>query len=183
MSSLYLSRLTCRLVTLSPASKQEKTHVLWTALGVSVFAIWKFILNDPPPLSPPILIQISSFGMTSPCQVSLPALKTSMRLQIGNVSSVVHYLEYFSFCSRSWMTLSTKFGMKACAAALISSPPPARLNEKGAFSVSRLSPICSFAITLCFLSLDSETPEDLSHLVTHTHYLTFPILVTCISVM
>ena len=91
-----------------------------------------------------------------------------MRLQVGNVSSVVYYLEYFSFCSRSRTTMSTRFGMKACAVALISSPPPVRLKEKGAFSVSRLSPICSFAIILCFLSLDSETPEDLSHLVTHT---------------
>ena len=35
-SSLYLSRLTCKFVIVSPTSKQEKTQMFWTALGVRV---------------------------------------------------------------------------------------------------------------------------------------------------
>ena len=47
-------------MTLSPAAKQQNTHVLWTELGVAILTIWKFILNVPPPLSPPIFIRFDA---------------------------------------------------------------------------------------------------------------------------
>ena len=53
----------------------SNTQVLWTALGVSIFTIWKLILNVPLPLSPPIFIHTSLAGINPSCQVSLPALQ------------------------------------------------------------------------------------------------------------
>eukprot|EP00731_Ephydatia_muelleri_P028599 Em0020g243a len=53
-----------RLVTVSSTSKQQNTQVLWTELGAATFTIWKFILNEPPPLSPPSFSHISLAGMT-----------------------------------------------------------------------------------------------------------------------
>lgn len=155
----------CKFVRLSPASKHEKTQVLCTAFGVGVFTIWKFILNDPPPLSPPIFTHISSSGMMPLCQVSLPTLEY-MCIQCLTETCVLWHLkaDYFSFSSRSWKTFCTRLGMKTCAAALSSSPPLGRLKEKAAVSDSMLSPICWFAITRCLPSLESEIPDDFSHL-------------------
>ena len=68
--SLYLSRATCRLVMESGASTAAKMQVCLGLLGFGVLTIWKFILNELPPLSPPILIHISLGGMSPSCHVS-----------------------------------------------------------------------------------------------------------------
>ena len=44
-SPLNLSSATCRLESVSLASKHENTHVLWTEFGAGVLTIWKFILK------------------------------------------------------------------------------------------------------------------------------------------
>lgn len=73
-SSLYLSRAIWRFAMVSCASKQANTQVLWIEFGELVFTIWKFILNAPPPLSPPSLIHTSVSGITPLCHVRVAAL-------------------------------------------------------------------------------------------------------------
>ena len=70
--SLCLSRVMCRLVMESGASTAYSSEAagMFGLLGFGVLTIWKFILNDFPPLSPPILIQISLGGMSPSCHVS-----------------------------------------------------------------------------------------------------------------
>ena len=54
------------------ASNEQNTILLWVELGQSRFANWKTILKLPPPLSPPIVTQISSCRIISPsCHVSV----------------------------------------------------------------------------------------------------------------
>lgn len=74
MMSLYCSRAIRRFTTLSGASKREKTQLLQTEFGLSVFTTWKDIFTDDPPLSPPSLIHISLGGITPSCHVSCPNL-------------------------------------------------------------------------------------------------------------
>ena len=69
--SLYRSKAMWRLMAESPAWNAVKTHVFSTELGWGTLQIWKDILKDPPPLSPPIFTQISSWGIVPSCHVSL----------------------------------------------------------------------------------------------------------------
>ena len=50
--------------------KIHKMQVMLFEFEFGMLQIWKFILNDPSRLSPPILIHISSEGITPLCQVS-----------------------------------------------------------------------------------------------------------------
>ena len=59
------------------ASKIEKTQVFLTELGVGVLTIWKFILNEFPPLSPPTLTHISDSGILPLCQFRLLHLENN----------------------------------------------------------------------------------------------------------
>ena len=78
-------------MTLSPAAKQQNTHVLWTELGVAILTIWKFILNVPPPLSPHIFIHTSLAGMNPSCQVSLLVLHEILHVKmlVGILSKLI----------------------------------------------------------------------------------------------
>ena len=69
------------------------------------------------------------------CHVSVPSLSDR-----NTLNDIYHMNSYASFCSRSWMILSVRLGVYAWAAPLISSPPPANVNVKGASSTSKLSP-------------------------------------------
>lgn len=65
------SRARCKLLVESLASKQANTTVFCSELGCLMLAIWKSILKELPPLSPPTLIQTSSLGITPLCHVKL----------------------------------------------------------------------------------------------------------------
>ena len=150
-----------------------------------MLTIWKFILNDPPPLSPPIFTHISSCGMMALCQVSLPTLKYMyIHCYVKSMFCVTQKWITFHFPLEAGILFSTRLGMKTCAAALSSSPPLERLKEKGAVSESMLSPICWFAITRCLPSLESEIPDDFSHLydILYPQYVSV-CLCTCIVTM
>ena len=56
----------------------------------SILTIWKFILNVPPPLSPPIFIHTSLAGMNPSCQVSLLVLHDTglLHSQSGDTHAV-----------------------------------------------------------------------------------------------
>ena len=74
--SLYRSKAMWRLMAESLAWKAAKTHVFSTELGCGTLQIWKDILKDPPPLSPPIFTQISSSGIIPSCHVNLLFLES-----------------------------------------------------------------------------------------------------------
>ena len=61
---------------------------VWTELGVAILTIWKFILNVPPPLSPPIFIHTSLAGMNPSCQVSLLVLHEKLHVKMLNFAMV-----------------------------------------------------------------------------------------------
>ena len=119
----------------------------------------KFILKEPPPLSPPSLIHISSLGIMPSCHVSVPSLSDR-----NTLNDIYHMNSYASFCSRSWMILSVRLGVYAWAAPLISSPSTVNVNVKGASSTSKSSPISSRLRACCFFSLPRYTPECFNHL-------------------
>ena len=166
---LNLSNVTWRLSSVLSASKHENAHVLWTELGVWVFTIWKFILKKPPPLSPPSLIYISSVGIMPSCHVSVPSL--SNRNTLNDVYHMNSCLMPHSVPGVGWSYQWGWVYVYAWAAPLISSPPQANVNIKGASLTSKLSPIGSRLRAHCFFSLPSYMPECFNHLkCLHSHF-------------
>lgn len=63
-------------------------------------------------------------------------------------------------------TAAIKFLQYTKGTCLISSPPPSKEKVKAPFSATMLSPMMSFAIALCFFSLDTVMFSSFSHLYT-----------------
>ena len=143
--SLKRSSAAWRLVTLSPAAKQQNTHVLWTELGVAILTIWKFILNVSPPLSPPIFIHTSLAGMNPSCQVSLLVLheKVHAKMLAYAMVRLSKLITSHSLLRGGQLLQPALHGiyMYMRGAQLISSPPNGSIKGKGASSPFRLSPI------------------------------------------
>ena len=150
-----------RLVTVSPASKQQNTQVLWTELGAGTFTIWKFILNEPPPLSPPIFNHTSLAGMTPSCQVSRPVLH---RVKIILQGLCLDLLINLSFSSKRSTTFWTRSGIQTRGAPLSSSPPEGWGNENRAISPFKLSPTICLQMLRIRCSPARDTPDAFSHL-------------------
>ena len=72
--SLYFIKAVFKLAQLSFAWNMAKTTVLVLEFGCLRLAIWKAILNDPPPASPPSFM-CTSFSGIALFHVSLPFLK------------------------------------------------------------------------------------------------------------
>lgn len=79
----YLFRATSRLVMVSGTWNAVKMQVLVMLFGFGVLTNWKFILNELPPLSPPIFTHTLSDGMLLSCHVSW------LRLQNGTYKLII----------------------------------------------------------------------------------------------
>ena len=71
---------------------------------------------------------------------------------------------YLSLCATRSVTFCIRFGTNTYGTSYISSPPSSFENVNGAFSACKLSPMISFAIFLCFLSLASSILNSSSQL-------------------
>ena len=147
----------------SGAWNAVKTHVLWMLLGQGTLTIWKFILNELPPLSPPIFTHTSSEGIAPSCHVSLLRLQNTSKYHNTILLSLKD--DYYSlFLSSIWKIFALRSGIKAKGAALISSPPDLSENVNGTPSAWRLSVITSFERFLNLRSLAIFTFHSVSHL-------------------
>ena len=161
--SEYLSRAMCTFVALSGASKAANTHVFFTELGFATLQIWKLILTDCPPLSPPIFIQTSFWGIVPLWFVSWLHLMLQVLYTI-QWWAFIRIWAYREYCSKSSMIFPIKSGVYTIGAALSSSPPDFSGNEKGTASAARFSPTISRACFLCCLSLAKSIPQSFRNL-------------------
>lgn len=136
-------------------------------------------LNVPPPLSPPILTQISSSGILPSCQLNLPHLKST---QILTSHYQVKCLFYLSFCSSSCSIFDQISGIYPYGRSLTTSQLSLsfRGNVRATFSTTGpLSPINSAALFLILPSLAMLTLHSVNHLLARPLLLLRLLLPLC----